>query len=217
MVSNATQLQILKSYVDFGNGEYGEDPKIQLHSVCVVQKESLPIHFVNNSLDSIIFNFFEMSTFFLVGSRNDEFQNDISDITDPAAKNNSSLLSKDGKSPQILFERVNINNGDDLTSQTLAFLQTGSPHKELSKYTVSQNHEFLAVYTKDNILLTYKIADLVFRDQQNGKVQNDVVVQQLDTEEAEDQSGEHNKSVNINDDITNEINIPVFAGGMMPE
>ena len=76
----------------------------------------MPIHFVHNSLDSIIFNFFEMNTFFLVGTRNDDFQNDNSDVTDPAAKNNSSLISKDAKSVQILFERVNINNGDDLTS-----------------------------------------------------------------------------------------------------
>lgn len=46
-------------------------------------------------------------------------------------------------------------------------------------YTISQNHEFLAVYTKNNILLTFKIADLVFKEQQNAGKENHLDVDEI--------------------------------------
>jgi hypothetical protein len=59
----------------------------------------------------------------------------------------------------------------------LAYLQLGRAKEDkqshrikVCNFAVSQNHEFLAIYTSDNCLLTYKIADIVFKEQQNNRM-----------------------------------------------
>ena len=98
--------------------------------MCILNKESLPVKINQINVESIIFNFFEISNFFVIGSKNTEFNKSASDI------NNSSLISdtpqnlnktkNTGDEPivntSILFEKFFINNGDDLASQTLAYL-----------------------------------------------------------------------------------------------
>jgi len=124
--------------------------------MCILNKESLPVKINQINVESIIFNFFEISNFFVIGSKNTEFNKSASDI------NNSSLISdtpqnlnktkNTGDEPlvntSILFEKFFINNGDDLASQTLAYLQIGKDDNEIFKYCFSQNHEFMAVFTK---------------------------------------------------------------------
>lgn len=41
LVANDQEIQILKSYVDYGG--FGEDPKIVLDNLCTLNFESLPI------------------------------------------------------------------------------------------------------------------------------------------------------------------------------
>lgn len=64
------------------------------------------------------------------------------------------------------MEKFYINNGDDLSSKTLGYLNVQGVPGEIIWYSVSQNHEFAAVYTSNNILATFKIAELVFKEQQ---------------------------------------------------
>jgi hypothetical protein len=73
--------------------------------MCVLNKDSLPVYF--DSVKNLIFNFFETNTFFAVGQKNDDFsQNDVNSIDN-----------------HIIFEKFFINQGDDLTSQTMANLK----------------------------------------------------------------------------------------------
>jgi len=55
--------------------------------MCILNKESLPVKINQINVESIIFNFFEISNFFVIGSKNTEFNKSASDI------NNSSLIS----------------------------------------------------------------------------------------------------------------------------
>ena len=60
----------MKSILDF---TVNEEPKIILESVCVLHKESLPVKINSSNIESIIFNFFEITSFFVIGSKNVEF------------------------------------------------------------------------------------------------------------------------------------------------
>ena len=109
--------------IDFGNQQAGEEPKIILESMCILNKESLPVKIQSNNLDSIIFNFFEITNFFVIGSKNGDFNksaseiNNSSIISDPALNLNKTKLTEDnGVNTSILFEKFFINNGDDLAS-----------------------------------------------------------------------------------------------------
>lgn len=111
-------LQILKTFVDFGPLD---EPKIVLESMCVLNYAHLPVMIQDKMLDSVVFNFFEMNTFFVIGKKNTDFdQNELS--------NNSANISKSQLDEnkvlenQILLEKFYINNGDDLTSKTLGYL-----------------------------------------------------------------------------------------------
>jgi hypothetical protein len=57
---------------------------------------NMPVIIEPGNLEEIIFNFFEINTFFVVGQKNIEFDGTSED--------------------QIIFEKFFINHGDDLTS-----------------------------------------------------------------------------------------------------
>ena len=108
-------------------------------------------------------------------------------------------------------------------SQTIAYLQLGRTKEEKQKhkikvqsFTFSQNHEFLAVYTSDNCLYTYKVAELIFKDSNGDKNEdhfndllddpaggNQVIVDAINSEEMNDSNigSMKNESVNIDDDL----------------
>ena len=75
---------------------------------------------------------------------------------------------------EIIFEKFFISQDSDLSSQSLAYLELGRTSKQKSSpdtlkllnYAISQNHEFMSVFTTDNTLYTFKVADLVFKEQQ---------------------------------------------------
>jgi hypothetical protein len=87
---------------------------------------SLPVQIVDNSLENIIFNFFEVNTFFVVGKKNTSFAGDDEQNSESADK----VLEN-----EILIEKFYVNNGDDLTSKTLGYLQL---HEEsVQNYCIS--------------------------------------------------------------------------------
>lgn len=165
MVANDQEIQILKSFVDYGG--FNDDPKIVLESLCTLSFDSLPITINLSNFESIIFNFFEVSNFFVVGMKNCNFDASYINGSD-GEKRLGSNRSQEKEATRalenmILFEKFYINSGSDLTSKTLGYLQlTG----DVQSYCISQNHEFLSVFTSDNALATFKIAELVFREQQ---------------------------------------------------
>jgi hypothetical protein len=70
-----------------------------------------------------------MSNFFVIGSKNVEFNksgtdmNNSSMVSDPAVNlNKTKNTDENVANTSILFEKFYINNGDDLASQTLAYL-----------------------------------------------------------------------------------------------
>jgi hypothetical protein len=59
-------IQIFKSYVDFSTFE----PKIIIESMCILTNNNLPVFIDPRNLKSIVFNFFEINTFFVLGEKN---------------------------------------------------------------------------------------------------------------------------------------------------
>ena len=59
LVSNKDQIQIMTSAVD--------NDKIQINSLCILDKMNLPVIIQQENLEHIIFNFFEINTFFACG------------------------------------------------------------------------------------------------------------------------------------------------------
>lgn len=57
LVSNQEQIQIFNSNVEY--------EKIQINSLCVLDKMNMPL--VTGNLEDIVFNFFEINTFFVCG------------------------------------------------------------------------------------------------------------------------------------------------------
>lgn len=89
-----------------------EEPQIVLESLCLLVLNSLPVQIIDHSLENIIFNFFEMNTFFVIGKKNTEFNEE-----------EGTWISGDRVlDDAILIEKFYVNNGDDLTSKTLGYL-----------------------------------------------------------------------------------------------
>jgi len=122
MVSNLEQIQILKTFVDFGPSE---EPTIVLESLCTLSTNSLPVQILDHSLENIIFNFFEVSTFFVIGKKNTTFDEEME----------SNASADKMLDDEILLEKFYVNNGDDLSSKTLGYLQLHG--ESVQKYCVS--------------------------------------------------------------------------------
>lgn len=117
-----------------------------------------PLH-----LENIVFNFIEINTFFVVGSKNVEFDQNINSMSNTSGDPPDQAKFLDN---QILFEKFFINQGEDLSSQTLGYFSLGKAKKNLRplNYCISENHEFLALYSSDNQLSCYKVSDLIFKE-----------------------------------------------------
>ena len=103
----------------------------------------MPAHF-----DSIVFNCFEDNAFYLVGAKNQGFEEAQGEPVD-----------------QLILEKFFINQDEDggaLSSQTMATLHMPGNMK-IKKFIFTQNHEFLAIITEDNTLATFKVSEFFFK------------------------------------------------------
>lgn len=139
--------------------------------MCVFNNESLPILMDNRLFENIVFNFFEVSNFYVLAKRNILFDNAEFNNSGSPDKLQSSqpnlTLDAHNIDNHLILEKFYINNGEDLSSKTLGYLNVQGVPGDIVQYCVSQNHEFAAVFTSNNILATFKIAELVFKEQQN--------------------------------------------------
>lgn len=103
----------------------------------------MPAHF-----DSIVFNCFEENAFYLVGAKNQSFEE-----------------SQGEQSEQLILEKFFINQDEDggaLSSATMATLLVPGKQR-IKKFVFTQNHEFLVIFTEDNSLATYKVSEFFFK------------------------------------------------------
>ena len=75
------------------------------------------MQFSTHNFSQIIFNFYEISTFFVLGNKQD----------DPQDSDNNSAPEDDEN--EIILEKFFISHDNDLSSQSLAYLELGRTTK----------------------------------------------------------------------------------------